>query len=355
MFLEGKIKPGAKSYIPLFLLMVLVIISVIAGYVAIENRDKSFTNTSLIMGLQVHQTLYGNDSELAVGKVREKLEEIEDKLSYDIDGSDIDRINRGSGEKWVKSSSETIMLLDKFIRISKKSYGLIDPTVLPLVLLWGFDSLNTNYPSQDEISSALNKINYKDIKINYDVSRVKVDNPGMAVTLKQIEKGSACGEAINIYKNLRIDYGIISIGGVVGVYGSKPDKSLWKISVRDPFVWEREDTKIASVKINDGFVASFGVRDDKINVNGVDLKRLLSTRSGYPIENDIALVSVLHGDPIVAEALSHICCILGWEDSISILNYYGAEAVFVYNDKKITVTPNIKGNFTIIDPSYTIK
>lgn len=335
--------------------MVGVIVAVITVYMVIEHKDKSFTNTSLIMGLQVHQMVYGNDSELAVSRAREKLEEIEDKLSFDIDGSDIDKINGGAGEKWVKSSSETINSLDKFISISKNSHGIIDPTILPLVLSWGFNTSNAKFPDQDEIASNVNKINYRDIKINHEVNRVKIDNQSSAITLKQIEKGVACSEAIEIYKNLRVDYGIISVGGVVGVYGTKPDSSLWKISVRDPFVWEREDTKIAAIKVKKGFVASFGVRDDKININGLDRNKVLSTKTGYPIENDIALVSVLHDDAVVAEALSHICCNLGWDNSLQILNYYGAEAIFVYNDRSICVTPKIKENFNIIDSSYMLK
>lgn len=352
--MNEKVGLKGRAYIPLFFLMLIIIFSVIVGYIAIERRDKSFTRTSSAMGVQICQMLYGNDAETAANKVKEKVEELEDLLSYDIDGSDIDRINVGSGEKWIKASEETVNILDKFISISKKSKGTIDPTSLPLISAWGFDSGTAKCPDNNQIKTALDKIDYRDIKINYDVSRIKIDNKDGAITLRHVEKGAACSAAIDIYKGLKVDYGVIGVGGVVGVYGTKPDNSLWKISVKDPFLQNGEDARIAVVKIRSGYVATFGIKQDKININGTQKNKILDIRTGYPVENNVALVSVLHPDAVVANVLSQVCCILDKDLSQDVLNYYGAEAVFVYNDKKIYITPKIKDNFIIIDSAYTL-
>ena len=128
--------------------MVIVLICSVVGYVFIEQKDKSFTNTSSGMGVQVHQMLYGNEAELAAKTVRESIEELENKISYDIAESDIERINSGAGEKWVRVSDETIDALDKIISVSKKSKGTLDPTVLPLVSLWGLDCNTVKYPQK---------------------------------------------------------------------------------------------------------------------------------------------------------------------------------------------------------------
>ena len=353
--MEEEIKQKGKAYVPLFFLMVFIVICIVIGYILLEQKDKSFTSTSMGMGVQVHQMICGSDAQEAVRKVKEKIEELENKISYDISESDIDRINSGAGEKWIKTSRETLDALDKFMSISKKSKMTLDPTVLPLVSIWGFDLNMVKNPDQEAITSAIENIDYREIKINYDVGRVKINNKNSSITLKQIEKGIACSAAIEIYKGLRIDYGVVSVGGTVGVFGEKPDNSLWKISVMDPFVWEKEDTRVAHLKIEDGYVSTFGLSLDKVNINGTQKNKILDIRTGYPPENDIALVSVIHSDAVVANALSQVCCILNKEESIEILNYYGAEAVFVYEDKSIYVTPNLKERFSIIDNSYILK
>ena len=153
---------------------------------------------------------------------------------------------------------------------------------------------------------------------------------------------------------MKVDYGVVSIGGTVGVYGEKPDSSLWKIAVKAPFALDKEDSRIAHIKIKEGYVATFGLKEDKINMNGAFKNKILDLRNGYPVENDIELVSVLHPDAIVASALAQICCVLNKEESLEILNYYGAEAIFVYNDKNIYITPKIRENCSIIDSSYFI-
>lgn len=352
--MEKDVRKSIKIYIPLFILLIIVIIAVIIFYITVEHKDKSFTNTFSSMGVQIHQMIYGNDAEVASGKVRERIQYIEDKFSYDIDDSDIDRVNRGAGEKWVKCDSKTLDSVSKLLNISRKSYGVIDPTILPLVYLWGIDKGAIRTPNQDEIDDALSRVDYRDIKINYEVGRVKLDNSNASMTLKQIEKGAACSTAVDVYKDFKVDYGVVSVGGVVGVYGKKPDNSLWKISVRDPFIYSSQDIRIAVIKIQEGYVASFGVRDDKISIDGMQCNKILNVKTGYPVVSNIALVSVVHPDAIIASALSQICCVLDREESFDILNYYGGEAIFVYNDKSIYVTPNIRNNFVIIDPEYSL-
>ena len=238
------------------------------------------------------------------------------KISYDIAESDIERINSGAGEKWVRVSDETIDALDKIISVSKKSKGTLDPTVLPLVSLWGLDCNTVKYPQKALIEKTLANVDYRDIKLNYEVKRVKIGNKNGAITLKQIEKGVACNKAIEIYKNMKVDYGVVSIGGTVGVYGEKPDSSLWKIAVKAPFALDKEDSRIAHIKIKEGYVATFGLKEDKINMNGAFKNKILDLRNGYPVENDIELVSVLHPDAIVASALAQICCVLNKEESL---------------------------------------
>lgn len=339
----------------LLLLLVIIVISVILLYGNFGHEDKIFSNTFSSMGVRVHQTVDGLDSETAAQASQEKIRYIEDKLSFDIDGSDVDRINSGAGEKWVKCSPETLNSLAKVIDISKKSFGTIDPTVLPLTFLWKFDQKISRLPDKSAISSALPHIDYRNVKVNHDVGRVKLSDQDALISLSQVEKAVACSSAIDVYKNFKIDCAVISVGNIVGVYGVKSDNSAWNISVKDPFISRTDDAKIAVLKIKNGYVASFGAKDDKIIINGEHYNKIIDTKTGYIVKNGVALVSVLHPDAVIASALSYVCSILGHEKSAKILNYYGADAIFVYNDKSIHITPSVKNNLEVTDVSYKIE
>lgn len=347
-------KAAMKIYLPLFALLIIVIVSAIVVYIRIEQKGKLFTGTSSMMGVQVRQTLYGDDAEQASERARERVQYLEDRISHNIDGSDIERVNSGAGEKWVRSSPETIETMDKLLNVSRMSRGILDPTVLPIMMLWGFDGSAGYIPGKSEIDRLLLNVDYRDIRFNRDVGRIKLDNRAAALTLKQVEKGAACREAISVYKDLKIKYGVVSIGGAVGVYGEKPDKAPWKISVRDPFRGNGEETGIAAVRIYKGYAVTFGGRDDKIDVGGVQCNKEIDVRTGKPVDNAVVSVTVLHPDAVIASALAHVCSIMDRFDSFEMLNYYGAEAIFIYNNKDIYATPNIRDGFTIINSDYKL-
>ena len=46
------------------------------------------------------------------------------------------------------------------------------------------------------------------------------------------------------------------------------------------------------------------------------------------------------------------CFVLGYEDSLPLLETYQAEAVFVTEDKEVIVTDGLKDMFTLTDSSY---
>ena len=56
----------------------------------------------------------------------------------------------------------------------------------------------------------------------------------------------------------------------------------------------------------------------------------------------------------MSDALSTVCFINGWENSLGILNEYNAQAVFVYNDKTVKATDGIRQSLEITDSSFVL-
>lgn len=86
--------------------------------------------------------VYGDKDEKAINEAISKLNEIDDKMSVFKDSSEISIINNNAGISPCVVSEDTYYVIKKAVWYSKLSDGAFDPTIRPLVNLWG---INTDY------------------------------------------------------------------------------------------------------------------------------------------------------------------------------------------------------------------
>jgi thiamine biosynthesis lipoprotein len=338
-------------YVPLIFLLAAIIVLVICIYTFAVKNYKESVDDSVVSGRSVHQAVYGRHTQEVFKKIKENFLKLEDSLSYDIDGSDVDKINSGAGTKWVKVDKNTIDILNKAHDVSQNSGGIFDITSLPLFKLWGFEDSQVCTPAAEEINETLKHVNYNLVNINHNLDRVKLDDEFSLISLKNLLSGILCENAVGVYKGSEISYGIISVGNVTGLYGEKPDQSFWKISLRDPF---DSDINIGNIKVKSGYISTFGCNSDKIFFNGEKINKIVNPKTGELPKSDILSATVFYSDPIIAGALSKVCCIIDKEASFKILNHYGAEAIIIDSDKNVHITQNIYDEFNLIKNDYKV-
>lgn len=353
MLLNRAEKMAIKVYVPLFVVLTAVIVSVIVVYTKADQKEKLYTDKSNLWGMQINQSIYGGNGEEVAKKAKAELDRLHRKISYKVEGSDIKKINDGAGERWIRCDEDTIKLIDRAIEICNSNKGIFDITILKLTDLWGFEKKHKSVPDATEIDKALTNIGYNQIKINRDVDRIKIDNNYSGINLNQIERGIACEKIINTYKEMGIDYAISSVDGVVGVYGNKPDQPFWKISVKES-ADEQEDSVIGFIKVSDGYVSTLGGNENKILIGEKIYNKVINLQTGYPAENSIDSITILHFDAMVANALSYMCFTTDKIKAEELIGNYGAEGVFIYNDKGVYVTPGLRENFSLINNDYKL-
>lgn len=349
-----KFSKTLKLYIILFFVLVSIIISILVIYDKIYKQEKPFENTSLAMGTYVQQTVYGKKSELAAKAAIKDISDLENLISWRIENSQIAKINSNAGEDWVSLDGKTLDILLKSVDVSKKSMGYYDLTILPISNLWDFGGDNQKVPSIKEIENNLPLVGYKNLKINEDVKRAKLLEKGSGIDLGAVGKGTACDVAIESYKNNGADYGLIAVGGSIGVYGTKPNKTPWNIAIRNPFKGLESTDSIAIIKIRDGFLSTSGSYEKCFEENGTTYHHILNPKTGYPVETDLVAVTVLHSNGTMSDLLSTACFVLGKESSIPILEHYGAQAIFIDKNKNIYATDKILNNITVVNEEYKI-
>lgn len=343
-----------KPVVLLSAILAVIVLILIFLWAKYGQRVQSYECTNYAMGTFVQQTVYGSKRVEAATAAAKSVGDLENLISWRVDGSDIDKLNQASGSDWSKLNAKTVALLQKCLDVADKSGGAFDPTILPISSMWDFGGNNQHVPSSDEIRQYIKYVDYRNLRVDTAESSASLKNHYMAVDLGAVGKGAACDEAIAAYKTAGAEYAIIAVGGSVGVYGTKPDKSAWHIAVRDPKSTDNETAAMGTIDLTSGFVSTSGTYEKCFTENGVTYHHLLNPKTGYPENNGLISTTVVCDNGALSDALSTACFILGKEKGMALLKEYNAGGIFIDNNNKVYITDNLKNTFNIAKDTYKL-
>ncbi len=303
----------------------------------IVELNSSFFAMDTYMTLRV----YGVEADSVMTDSEALVHKVEADISKTIEGSDIYNLNSSNGEI-IEVSQDTADLLQDAIDYSEKTGGTFDISVAPLVTLWDVGGGRTVPPSQSEIDELLGSVGYERIQIDGTL----VDMGGTNVDLGAIGKGhmsDLLDDFIREHDN--VTGALFSLGGNVGIVGTKPGDLPFVVGIRDPN-GEMYDF-LGHLSLTDTFVVSSGDYERFFEHEGVRYHHIIDPQTGYPSESDITEISIICTDGAYADALSTALFIMGSEATMQYYNEHkDFEAVIVTKDGKITVTDGLVGKFT---------
>ncbi len=324
-----------------------------------RNNSKNLISVPVIkeyyaLGTINQLKVYGKNSEKASNEAVKKINEIDDKMSAFKEYSEISRINHYAGVEEQHVSDDTYFVTEKALKYSSLSQGAFDPTIRPVVELWGIQTEHARIPEKHEILNKLQLVNYNDIILNQKKKTVKLKNRRQALDLGAIAKGYAADEIKEIFKKRKIQSAVIDLGGNIYAYGSKPDGKAWNIGIQDPLNFRGQYFGIVSVEnksvVTSGNYERYIMKDDK------KYHHLIDPRNGYPSDNGIISTTVISENSIDGDALTTCIYILGLRNGIKLIEETeGVEAIFVMEDKKIYLTSGIKNELTLLNKEYEIQ
>jgi thiamine biosynthesis lipoprotein len=313
--------------------------------------------TDLVMGTVCTVNLYSAGSRPLYAAIFSRLREIDQTMNaneQEFSGeSELGRINRYAGIEPVKVSGELIAVLDRALEYAELSGGAFDPSVGPLVKLWGIGSETPRVPGDREIAGALSLINWRDVRIDHDRETVFLPKSGMALDLGAIAKGHAADEAAALIRAAGLNRGIIDLGGNIMALGSRQLNSPWRIGIQDP---DRERGGFLGVLlVQDKSVVTSGVYERYFEAEGRRYHHILSTLNGRPVENGLLSVTIAADFSIDADGLSTSAFALGYEKGRALIESIpGAEGVFVFADKSVRGTAGALKIFSLTNEAYRL-
>lgn len=328
-------------------LLCIIIIIVCAGIVvktSIQNNSRHASDTGTYFDTVVSIEIYDSASESSAKSLIKTCfdmcktyDEMFDMYSED---SEIYQINSADGLHSTVSE-ETIGIINVGKYFSKLTDGAFDITIGSVSELWDFNSSDPEVPDDEAVSEALSAVDYTSIILYYDINEVLLGNADAKIDVGAIVKGYVSNEIKEYLVTQGVTSAMINLGGNIETIGSKTDGSDFSIGIQKPFADDGET--IATVDISDLSVVTAGVYqryfyDDDDNF----YSHLLSTETGYPIDNDLLSVTVISTSGLDGDGLSTSAMLLGLEDGMKLVEeYINAEAIFITSDYEIVLTSGL--------------
>jgi thiamine biosynthesis lipoprotein len=267
------------------------------------------------------------------------------------EATELDLVNLSAGIAPVAVSGELLDLLEEARRYAELSGGAFDPTIGPLVRLWGIGGSGARIPGRGEIRGALALVDWRDLVIDRAAGTAFLRRRGQSLDLGAIAKGYAADEAAALLRRRRIRRAIIDLGGNILALGERPGRESWRIGVQDPL--EDRGVYLGVLRVTNRSVVTSGVYERYFEEGGRRYHHILSTEDGYPVENGLLSVTIVAERSIDADALSTACFALGLERGLALVESLpDTEAIFVGRD--VVLSSGAAHFFTLSDESYRV-
>lgn len=315
--------------------------------------SESASRVAFTMGTVARLSAHGPDAEEALEKVVQELDRLTGVVDRFTAESDIARLNAAGGD-WVTVGAESLGLVRAALEWADTTGGAFDPTIAPLIDLWGFiedkgavgDETNSptvmqgqKPPAQEAILRTLALVDHTQVAVDVDGSRLKLAAADTRLDLGGIAKGYGADRAATILREQGITSALIDLGGDMYALGKKTDGSLWRIGVINP----RDPSQIfAVIPVSDQAVVTSGDYERYFEYEGVRYTHLIDPQTGYP-QRGLASVTVVAPSGTAADALATAVSVLGMSKGIALLERLpGVDGILIDTDLNVQVTSGIR-------------
>lgn len=187
---QTKQKPFSLPHILLLILLLLVIGAIIWLFAGQKKGNPAYESTSLVMGTYMQQTIYGSGGEEAAAAASQAVANLENRISWRKEDSDIAKLNANAGKDWITVDDSTLSMLEQCLDVAEQSNGAYDPTILPLSSLWDFGGENQHLPDRDEVERFASYVDYQILRIDMEQKEASLKNSLYALDLGGAGKGA---------------------------------------------------------------------------------------------------------------------------------------------------------------------
>lgn len=228
---------------------------------------------------------------------------IEDKYSRYNPKSLCSKINSNAGQL-TQIDKETFQLLAFAHQCYEMSEGVFDITSGILRKAWKFDG-SDNIPSKESVELLLKFVGWRHVKYSNDTFFMK---KGMEIDFGGLGKEYAVDRAILLLSKAADVPFLVNYGGDLAAYGKRKHNLPWQIGIEHP-AFKLEKSTIVTVK--EGAIATSGDANRFLLKDGQRYSHVLDVKTGWPIKNSPASITVAAPKCIQAGFLATLALLQG--------------------------------------------
>ena len=297
----------------LFVLLALLLAS------GCQRGPQAHKFTGYTMGTTYHVTVVAEPAQVPadLGEgIFAAVDAVDRAMTTYSDDSELMTLNRAVVGEPFPLSPELAEVLAISGRLHRESQGAFDPTVGPLVKLWGFGpgESRAEPPTRKEIEALLSGVGFDGL--------VQDPSAGTATRVRDIQldlsavaKGYGADKVADYLRSLGYKDFLVEVGGEMVLSGTKAGGELWRIAIETPDASGRGVQRV--IPVTDIAVATSGDYRNYFERDGQRFSHTLDPRTGYPVTHNLASVTVLAATAAEADALATVFMVLGAESSLA--------------------------------------
>jgi FAD:protein FMN transferase len=307
----------------IYSIILLLLVAVVYLYRQNQQEPNSQTSTDITSRITVSGNTMGTTYKVVYldEEKRDFKNEIDSilvvfnqSLSTYIPDSELSRFNQG--DSLVFDLPYFLPVLKASKSIYQKTEGSFDPTVGPLVNLWGFGPGGPQLKDSVNIASMLNLVDFD--AITYDSIQVRKTKSGIYLDFSAVAKGYGVDVIGQLLQDKGIENFLVEIGGELVARGVNEKGELWKVGINRPDETGRADELYSIIALDNRGMATSGNYRNYYEADGLKISHTINPATGRPVSHSLLSATVFANDCMTADALATAFMVMGKDRAIAL-------------------------------------
>lgn len=277
-------------------------------------QSSKFVIDGQAQGTSYRIQYYASTSVISKGQIDSVLNVIDQSMSLYDDHSLISAFNRADTS--LEIDEHMTHVVKKARDIYDISEGVFDISVMPLVDLWGFGpNRSQGFPQQHTIDSVLQFVGMD--KLILEGNRLIKKDKRLQIDLNGIAQGYSVDVLAHFLDNREVENYLVELGGEIKAKGYKDVSAPFEIAIESP---QRGRESTVVLQLTDKAITTSGNYRRAFDYEGRRIHHHINPYDGYPIQNNIASVTVIAPTAMEADAYDNVFMAMPLEKGLALAN-----------------------------------
>ena len=330
-----------------FIVRPAIVLAFLLCLVACDPSPKKVQLQGAVFGTTWNVTYHGvpegltdNDVE---GAITRAFSVVDDSMNNYRASSTLSKLNSLPAGQIFEVDWDFTLVFNAAIDIHQATTGAYDPSVAPLINLWGFGPEGvTERPTEEQLTIARSYSGLNQFAWDLSDRSFLKRNTRATLDFSSIAKGYAVDLAGDALDEIGVANFMLEVGGEIQTRGVSPRGDHWRLAIENP-MRAGAGKPYAAVSVSDVGIATSGNYRNFFEVDGKRFSHLIDPRTGYPIEHDLISATVIHPSTMIADAWATALMVVGTAEALRLANLYDLSVYLISRNGEQLISSHNEG------------